>query len=241
MLRQSGNALFLILIAVALFGALSFAVTSMGRSGATDVTREQSVITASSMLQYGAAAAQATQRLMMINGCTAEQISLENPELAHPDPWGGTGNANAPSDGRCHLFDSRGGGMAYRRNPTSLDDSVVSKYQRLTGRLAVIGVGEDGHADLSLMTVLVMNDQTRALCEAYNAGLGLPTTLQTDGINTNDMSVFRGTYTDPGTDAGGHPRRVGDSATDLIGEYAGCFQSNGWGNYYFFYYVMAAR
>src|ERR1039458_1324840 len=53
-IKESGNVLFLILIAVALFAALSYAVTQSSRSGSTESTGEKSLISSSTLTQYPA-------------------------------------------------------------------------------------------------------------------------------------------------------------------------------------------
>lgn len=49
---ENGNVLFLIMIAVALFAALSYAVTSSTRTSPASVSKEQAQLIASDLMQY---------------------------------------------------------------------------------------------------------------------------------------------------------------------------------------------
>ena len=65
--NSRGNALFLILIAVALFAALSYAVTNSGRGG-SGIDREQAEILAAELMNQAAAIQSQYQRLKIIGG-----------------------------------------------------------------------------------------------------------------------------------------------------------------------------
>lgn len=118
-LPARGNALFLILIAVALLAALSYAITTSGR-GTTDVKREQSILEAANLIQFAGEVEVAINRLKLINGCTDTQISFANTVYlsttnAISSPEGNY--PGAPADKHCHLFAPAGAGLTAKTFP----------------------------------------------------------------------------------------------------------------------------
>ena len=67
MRRESGNALFLILIAVALFAALSYAITNSGRGGG-NITKEKADIIAAQMVSVIGSIQSRISRLELAEG-----------------------------------------------------------------------------------------------------------------------------------------------------------------------------
>ena len=74
-MKQSGNALFLILIAVALFAALSYAVTQSGRGGGS-VDREQQQLIASRIQQWYSKKQYSFNRTSLLNGVSPSLVRL---------------------------------------------------------------------------------------------------------------------------------------------------------------------
>lgn len=97
---QSGNVLFLILIAVALFAALSYAVTSTGRTNDGGLQTEKQKISKAELDSYTASLNQGKMRLRLINRCSTI-------DYTRPEDW-------APGDKTCHMFHPEGGGVVYR-------------------------------------------------------------------------------------------------------------------------------
>ena len=105
---ESGNVLFLILIAVALFAALSYAVTQSTRSGGGSADREQAILSGASMTQYPAALRTSLIR-MILSGTAATELEFNPPS--------GFGALTTTAQG---VFHPTGGGAVYQRGQADL-------------------------------------------------------------------------------------------------------------------------
>jgi hypothetical protein len=140
---SKGNALFLILIAVALFAALSYAVTQSGRGGG-DISREREEIAAAEVAQYIGQVEQALQRLRVISGCSDEDISFDQAS------WGHNNYTHTPVAAEsCEIFHVNGGGVPYRTinsdllNTTQSGNTGYGQYA-FSGGIWVFQSGDGG-------------------------------------------------------------------------------------------------
>lgn len=144
---QRGNALFLILIAVALFAALSYAITSSTRGGGS-IAKEQATIDTAVSQQCAAMVENGAQRLALFNGCDTAELSYELPD-------GTNANASAPADRSCHLFAEEGAGL-----------SACGDYLVATG----FPVGSITFGDTTTATLL--SNGTHFRCNSYGSQYG---------------------------------------------------------------------
>lgn len=105
-----GNVLFLILIAVALFAALSYAITQSGRGGGSGISKENTQIRAAQAVQALAAIKAAAMR-MVLSGVSVDDIKVHTP--------GSVAEPCTDTDGTC-LFTPDGGGATW---PVFPDDT----------------------------------------------------------------------------------------------------------------------
>jgi hypothetical protein len=105
--NQKGNVLFLILIAVALFAALSYAVTQSSRSGG-DASRETNILNAAQLTQYPTSIRTAVLRLV-IDG-------FQDTQILYNDPPSGFVTASEPFE----VFATVGGGAIFQNAPTEV-------------------------------------------------------------------------------------------------------------------------
>lgn len=234
-MRQNGNALFLILIAVALFAALSYAVTSSGR-GSASVTKEKNVIEAARIIDQAGLVEQTISRLRLINGCSDTQISFENTVVT------GYTNGSAPADRKCHVFDPAGGALGWPDIPAATNTALPYLF---TGSVIMKNIGTgvfppapptaDG---VELAMFLPIN--SLELCLELNRKLGLPVTSL--GVDWSPNIKFAGAYSVSNLfpDDGG-------TVTPFYGARSGCLQT--YAGYYpltsgaswFFFHVLIAR
>jgi len=244
-MNQKGNALFLILIAVALFAALSYAVTQSGRSGG-GVDKEQAIIGASQLTQYASQISQSIQRLKLLGGCTDNEISMwhdsngDSIEDTNDDYY----NATSPIDHSCHVFHTDGGAVPYTPPDTSwLNTAHQAKgfYGQyfFTGMTQILGVGTDTCPTVGCELLMYIPYLNKTIAEQVQKGMLSTTTIQTENIinlepQANDR--FRGVY------GGGYSTSdVGDQSTMLAGKQTGCLLRPIAVGEYACYHVLIAR
>ncbi len=180
---ERGNALFLILIAVALFAALSYAVTQSGRGSGT-IDRETALIAAAQLTQYPASLRTTITRMVItgtpVGGATGVDFT--------------TGSASNK------VFDSQGGGAIFQSPPNNIgtasgegqdQDGVLdaSKWgfkDAVHANLGfyILGVGTDTIVS-GREVFAYLHDITNAVCLQVNKGLGLSSTIAETGADVD--------------------------------------------------------
>ncbi|MDD9899440.1 MAG: hypothetical protein OXT65_00485 [Alphaproteobacteria bacterium] len=124
-----GNVLFLVLIAAALFAALSYAVTQSGR-GSGSIDKETAALETAKFLQQVTLIGSTVDR-MILTGCAKTQITYEGATTSNPP---GYVNGSSPSDNSCHVYEPEGGGLTYSSPPSTVMDGI-NPERRIMGSL----------------------------------------------------------------------------------------------------------
>ncbi len=232
---ESGNVLVYILIAVALFAALGFAVSNMMRTSGTTVSGEKDVVFASEALNYAKTMRDMVQFLRISKGCDENEISFER------SPFDGSDsdyvNVSAPSDFSCHLFHPKGGAMGYQAGTKDINGAINWIF---TGANDGQNVGNQCNMDNCADLIAILPNVTQALCRKINETLGIAedNNYMTQEDNSFEIDPFQGSYT--------YEARLSDKDTlgALEWRSQGCVRGNALpqeANKYYFYQVLLAR
>ena len=231
---QSGNVLFLILIAVALFAALSYAVTQSTRSGGSN-KNETSRINVAVVTQYPVSVQTAVMR-MNIGG-----LDLDDLEFNPPDDFG-----NCTSPEVC-VFHPDGGGATYSAGPpSSIQGGYLEGLDHPYGWFytSSISVEDLGTSDPELIAFTLVSESE---CNEINEQVG----FEDPG---NGPFVFYDTIFAVGSGSGAFYKdndtpfvgveALGDGGDGgaFAGHHSGCYIGEGPGNpSYYYYHVLSVR
>lgn len=242
-LTERGNILFLILLAVVLFAALSYAVTSSTQGGGKNASEETVKSAVAALTQYATLMENTITRLKLTNDCADEQFSFINTSVS------GYPESQSPTNPkRCHIFNPEGGGMSWLvPDPQWLDSTKSSSpdYGQFlfTSRacIAYMGTGDASCHTTGLPTmelIMYLPYITEAICTEIQKQNGRSTIGQdNDGMTASNK--FSGNYTAGIILQGANPvhvrsgcvRGVGGGSTSFIPYTSG----------YVYYHVMIIK
>ncbi len=181
-MNQRGNILFLILLAVVLFAALSYAVTQCMRCGGGDSSSENASLQASELMNYFVQIDTAIQRMMVINGVKDYELNFYQ-DFDHNYTLGANDNPNCTDD-RCRVFDENGGVVKGLRLEPYLRPTVSIFNPERIFYISVPNVGTSA-PDVIFTTMAV----SKNLCKAINKSWGYDDIIYNvnipDNVNTN--------------------------------------------------------
>ena len=226
--RQEGNVLFLILIAVALFAALSYAVTSSTRSKG-DTGKEGTLIASAAITQYPSSVIIDLRR-MIFAGTSPDELRFNTP--ADFD------KLSSPSIG---VFHPSGGGATYV--PASADTMKNDQPGEwfFNAEMEVPEISTTGEGNNDLIAYLV--GLKKSICSKINEEYGLGDKIPV--LNGDRAPLYTKKMVDD--ESGGYIATEGDvpdiddGAGTFNGQPFGCFQNGGGEGDYVYYHVVVER
>lgn len=210
-MRQNGNILFLILLVVVLSAALSYAVTYSMRGGGKNASAEAMQSKVSAYIGYIQSIRSAIMRLQLVNDCKDAQISFQPGTDATCAPGAPYGNANSPTDCRCHVFHPNGGGVPYG---VFADFGMGSGSVTFAAKSAIPNIGTSLGEILAVITKGTMSAgefpaEGAAFCMAYNRiSSDLAIDMNTPTTSVYNGPAFTGSFLDDHTAASKYSRAV---------------------------------
>jgi hypothetical protein len=169
---ERGNVLFLILIAVALFAALSYAVTQSSRTGGGASDGESNLINSAQVTQYPASVRTAIVR-MIIRGIAESQLQF-NPPV----------DFGTLTETRFGVFHPQGGGATYVLAPPELMAGTDQGTWVFSSRYQIENIGTTVPANNSANDVIAfLPNISLPVCQRINRELGIPGAVGARGVH----------------------------------------------------------
>lgn len=176
---ESGNVLFLILIAVALFAALSYAVTQSSRTGGGATDGESNLVNSAQITQYPASVRTAIVR-MLIGGVDATQLEFDPP----------ADFASLTQDNFGVFHPSGGGATSVTAPATVMADGAQGEWL-FNSRYQITNIGTTAANNSANDIIAFLPGVNTSICERINQELGITggTDTDTNGVPTSATVV----------------------------------------------------
>lgn len=248
---QAGNAVLYILIATALFGALSYSFMRGGQSGQGNLTKHQARLAALEMIDQANKIERAVQKLLR-NGCSETELNFNHSSFPTSMMLSNTG---ARPDGSCDVYGTAGGvpPLFYPKEAGYYEDQPSGgHFRKLYFPVSVyilnVGTNYSGSQTQDIINkskdlTIAVNFTNKQVCEEISRITGFSDTLF-DG-----SALYSNNFTTQSRYNNGIGGSVIIRAYDPIfsGKMAGCFyQGNAAISHmafprYIFYRVLIAR
>jgi hypothetical protein len=170
---EKGNVLFLILIAVALFAALSYVVTQSTRSGTGGTENEKNILNSAQMTQYPTALRTSLIRMVLAG------VAVENVKFDAPGDPGFTSQSVTQL-----VFHPQGGAATYQEAPSQLSSSGNTALGwNFNAAVEIPGIGIDGSGGNDIIAFLP--GVSDGVCRQVNEELGIDTSNDVCGVGVN--------------------------------------------------------
>lgn len=224
--NENGNVLFLILIAVALFAALSYAVTSSTRTGGGSADSETNLISSAQITSYPSSVSVTVGR-MIISGSTAEEIRFNRPSEY----------TNLDSDD-IGAFHPNGGSATYIPAPADVMVGTAAGEWVFNAELEIPEIGLSGAGGNDVIAYLIGVKQ--AICRKINEEHGLGSVIP---VLSADRSVqYSSRMFDDGSSDYTFPTAdvpdIDDGSGSFDGQPFGCFQNAGGGDFVYYHVII---
>ncbi len=233
--KSSGNVLFIILIAVALFAALTAVVSQLSDQNQKGLSGEKASLIVDQIFNFAESVKTGTNFILAHNDVLETQI-----RFAHPDLNAAYGNSGAIPVERL-VFHPSGGGVTYQDPPANANDGTPWFF---TSAACVpdVGTGAGGSCTSAAAQelLLILPNVTYEVCVEIDKRLNL---IEADGSLPKDDGNMYNIATDhfAGTFAAGYS--IYDATGTLNGAKSGCVEGDSTpaAGTYHFYTVLLER
>lgn len=240
---ERGNVLFLILIAVALFAALSYAVTQSTRSGSGDASGETNLINSAQLAQYPAGVRTSVVR-MIIGGISVDQLLFDAPSYF---------TAMSVSDRQLNVFHPTGGGAVFQNPPKDLVVPGSPGVWIYSSAYQIEGIGSTDPSSAANDIIAFLPGIAQNVCRKLNQEVGIETAVDDKIPADSSLTTVPTAIQNMSLAAsGGTPNIFGPPVKTIGGSFAGqpfgCFRI---GSYpistysptsaYVYYHVLVER
>jgi len=226
-LSEKGSTFFYILLAVVLFGTLSFTVSRGMRGAQTNTLSDRKAELAASEILDNAQKIQRSIDYLRRNGCSENDISMETPD-------GLNTNAASPIDKSCHVFSPSGGNITWNTPKIGIAEN---SFWRASSHSHINDIGTN-----KVELLLYLPSVNKTVCEKINKSANIVRdTIPLESGYAFD-SEWNGSFND------GSPHTISCNGVAPAGacnrKPFACIESdvsNAYHGNYIFYYVLIER